>query len=277
VAEVCDGTNPACPTDLFQPSSFTCRAATVECDVAEHCSGSSADCPSDGFVEAGMACTDDDQPCTNDACDGAGACQHIALPDTDGDSVCDAQDACTNVGGARDFDTRSKLVLTKINTDTTPGNDGLKLSAAFDLPTANSFGALNPIAHGARIVLLNQTGGVEVDQVLPGAAYTGSGTRGWKAKTKGTAWQYIDKTANPLSGITTLKVTDKSSTSPGHVTASLTGKKTTYPVVSGDAPVQLVVVLGNQTDAIAGYCGESDFTPESCALNGAQNALVCRQ
>ena len=36
-------------------------------------------------------------------------------------------------------------------------------------------------------------------------------------------------------------------------------------------------LLGNQTDAIAGYCGESDFTPSSCLFNGAQNSLICRQ
>ncbi|MBM4244551.1 MAG: hypothetical protein FJ148_12145 [Deltaproteobacteria bacterium] len=275
--ESCDGASPSCPTDLFRPSSYECRPPAGECDTAERCSGAAADCPANGFVAAGIACTDDGQPCTSDACDGDGTCEHVALPDTDVDSVCDAQDTCTNVGNARDFYARSKLVLTKINTDTTPGNDGLKLSAAFDLPSASSFGSLNPIAHGARIVLLNQAGGVEVDQVLPGGTYAGSGSRGWKSNTKGTVWQYLDKTTSPLSGITTLKVTDKNKTSPGRVTASLTGKKTTFPVVSADTPVQLVVVLGNQTDAIAGYCGESDFTPASCLFNGAQSTLVCRQ
>lgn len=277
VAEVCDGTNPTCPTDLFQPSSYECRSAAGECDVPENCSGSGADCPADGFVAPGIACTDDGQPCTSDACDGDGTCEHVALPDTDVDSVCDAQDSCTNVGGARDFDVKSKLVLTRINTETTPGNDGLRLSAAFDLPSASSFSALNPIAHGARVVMLNQAGEVELDQVLPGGAYIGSGSRGWKANMKGTVWQYLDRTTSPLSGITTLKVTDKNKTSPGRVTASLTGKKAMYPVISGDQPLQLVVVLGNQTDAITGYCGESAFTPTSCGFNGTQNSLVCRQ
>ena len=58
--------------------------------------------------------------------------------------------------------------------------------------------------------------------------------------------------------------------------APATARNGTYPVASG-TPVQLVVVLRHQTDAIAGYCGESDFTRADRVFNGAQNSLVCRQ
>jgi hypothetical protein len=42
-------------------------------------------CPSD-------ADCDDHNPCTTDTCDNRGACSHAALPDQDGDGVCDAVD-----------------------------------------------------------------------------------------------------------------------------------------------------------------------------------------
>jgi len=247
-----------------------------QCDDGNQTTGDccSATCQFETGTQAG--CTDSDL-CTADACNGAGACIHTPMPDSDGDTVCDAQDACTNAGGARDFYAKSKLILSKINTDPTPGNDGLKVSATFDLPLASSFSALNPTARGARILLLNQAGGIEVDQVLPGGAYAGSGSRGWKSNTKGTVWQYLDKTVSPLSGITTLKLTDKSKMSPGRVSASLTGKKATYPVVTADSPLQMVVVLGNQTDAIAGYCAESQFSSTGCVFNGSQTTIICKK
>src|SRR5262249_27249090 len=144
---------------------------------------------------------DDGDACTGDQCNGAGACQHPALPDTDGDLVCDQADRCTNVGGARNFyDTspKARLVVSHVNGDTTRGNDGLRLSAAFNLPSASSFAALNPSQRGARVVVLNQAGGVELDQALPGGAFAGNGTRGWKTNGSHTQWQYLDKTGSPL-------------------------------------------------------------------------------
>ncbi|MFM8410861.1 MAG: hypothetical protein ACKOCT_11345, partial [Alphaproteobacteria bacterium] len=37
VAETCDGTTLACPTNAFAPSSTVCRASAGDCDVAENC------------------------------------------------------------------------------------------------------------------------------------------------------------------------------------------------------------------------------------------------
>src|SRR5262249_10544054 len=79
-AETCDGTSPQCPADALQPPTTVCRVATGPCDVAESCTGASAACRADGFVASGVACPDDLNYCTNDECDGSGACVHLSAP-----------------------------------------------------------------------------------------------------------------------------------------------------------------------------------------------------
>ena len=56
LAETCDGTTNACPTDAFRPSTFECRGAAGACDVAENCDGTSAQCPADAIRPAQFAC-----------------------------------------------------------------------------------------------------------------------------------------------------------------------------------------------------------------------------
>ena len=61
VTEKCDGTNLACPTNSFSPSTTMCRAAmtysdSTSCDVAEYCTGSGANCPNDQYKASGVTC-----------------------------------------------------------------------------------------------------------------------------------------------------------------------------------------------------------------------------
>jgi hypothetical protein len=279
VAEQCDGTSPGCPGDVLVSAGTQCRAASGECDLAEACTGAAADCPADTFAASGTTCTDDADLCTLDACDGAGVCAHTALADTDDDTVCDAQDACTNVGGGRNFlvKPKPKLLLAKINSDVTPGNDKLVLLGNFALPIGTTFANLDPRTRGARLVITSATGTVRVDRVLPGGAFVGGKTRGWKTNTKGTQWQWLDRTAAPLGGITGIKILDQSKAAPGHVRVIVTGKNGTYPVVDGDQPLRATVVLGNQSDAVAGSCGETAFVAGNCAFNGSHNQVTCKK
>src|SRR5438093_1391345 len=67
------GTSNTC-VDIFQSSTFVCRASAGQCDVAETCTGSSGACPADGFQPSGTGC-DDADPCTaGEVCGAAGAC-----------------------------------------------------------------------------------------------------------------------------------------------------------------------------------------------------------
>lgn len=314
LAESCTGAGAQCPADAYRPATYVCRTSAGECDVAETCTGVAAACPANGFASAGTTCTDDGNVCSTDQCDGSGACTHPAgnaglicraaagvcdvaetcdgvstscpsdsgAPDGDGDLVCDAQDPCTNVGDGQDFKVSPtpKLILTKINTDTTPGNDQLTAQGVFDLPVGSSFADVNPVANGARVLLLNDAGGVELDAALPGGLYGGRGTRGWKTNGSGTRWQYVDTTTDGSAssahgGILQLQILDRSKRSAREVMVKIKGENGSYPVVTADAPVQAVVVLGGAAQAGAGLCGESAFEVGECVFSGAGNALKC--
>ena len=314
LAETCTGASATCPTNAYRPATHVCRASAGECDVAESCTGAAAACPANGFASAASTCTDDGNVCSADRCDGSGTCVHPAgnagtvcraaanacdvaescdgvstscpvdsgAPDSDGDLVCDAQDACTNVGGGQDFKLRPtpKLILTKIGSDTTPGNDQLTAQGVFDLAVGRSFADVDPVANGARVLLLNQAGGAELDVTLPGGLYGGRGTRGWKTNGAGTRWQYVDGTSDGSAstiygGIVQLQILDRSKQSAREVMVKIKAKRGSYPVVAADAPVQAVVVLGGAAQASAGMCGESAFGLAECAFNGAGNALKC--
>src|SRR6185503_6581986 len=235
--EWCDGSTNHCPADAFAPSSVTCRTSAGECDAAETCTGSGASCPSDGFMPANTPCSGDGEACTRDVCGGASpTCQHPAgnagticravagacdaaeacngvsptcpadgaLADSDGDGLCDAVDPCTNVGGGRTFVLTNpipKIILNRINTDTPPGNDHLSVVGAFYLPSNKTFADLNPLALGARIVIVNRLAGTELDVNVPPGAQGGSNTRGWNLTNQGKTWTFNDPTSNPAGAI----------------------------------------------------------------------------
>ncbi|HXC51553.1 MAG TPA: dockerin type I domain-containing protein [Candidatus Limnocylindrales bacterium] len=90
--EQCDVAQPCCSAACtLLAASSPCRAAAGVCDAVEKCTGSSAACPADGFKSAQAGCTNDSNVCTNDHCDGAGACIHA-----NNTSACDDGDACTS-------------------------------------------------------------------------------------------------------------------------------------------------------------------------------------
>jgi len=47
VQDYCDGSNIACPTDVFSSAGTVCRSQSNFCDPAEACSGGNASCPAD--------------------------------------------------------------------------------------------------------------------------------------------------------------------------------------------------------------------------------------
>ena len=58
VAEVCTGSDVACPEDVFEAQGTECRASGGACDVAEVCTGTATTCPDDVLVAAGTVCRD---------------------------------------------------------------------------------------------------------------------------------------------------------------------------------------------------------------------------
>jgi CSLREA domain-containing protein len=87
-AEQCDvgsgngAPDTCCNADCtLRSSSDTCRTATAPCDVAELCTGTDPACPPDSLAPPGAACGSDGVLCTNDVCDAAGTCTHPDAPD----------------------------------------------------------------------------------------------------------------------------------------------------------------------------------------------------
>lgn len=97
--ETCSGTSAVCPPDALRDSTTVCRAAASDCDSEERCSGSATNCPADVRAAAGTACAEDGAGCTNDVCDGAGACTHPLRPVgtvcRTAAGVCDVAETCS--------------------------------------------------------------------------------------------------------------------------------------------------------------------------------------
>jgi hypothetical protein len=226
-----------------------------------------------GVVEIGEEC---DEGVANGSAVSCCTASCDLRPDGDGDGVCDALDPCTNVAHAQDFVPMppAKLTLGNIAADVTPGNDKLALRAAFAL-AGNTFATLDPLTRGARLMLRTRDGTTRLDVTLAAGAYAGKGTRGWMLNGPQTKWTFKDTTGSPGNGIAKVSIADRSRKVPREVAVAITGAKGTYPVVAGDEPVQAIVVLGNQDDALAGGCGESVFGAGDCTFKRAGETLVC--
>lgn len=84
VADLCDvpeyctaDSGNACPADLVQPATYSCRPAVTAvdgttCDIAEYCDGTTVSCPAvDAVMAAGTTCRPNANPCdVVDNCDG---------------------------------------------------------------------------------------------------------------------------------------------------------------------------------------------------------------
>jgi hypothetical protein len=109
--DVCDGngtcTHPdndnPCDDGLFCNGPDTCAGGSCSLHAGDPCAGG-AECANtcdevttSCFTPAGASCTDDGNPCTNDACDGAGTCAHPAntAPCDDG-FFCNGADTCAD-------------------------------------------------------------------------------------------------------------------------------------------------------------------------------------
>jgi len=228
-----------------------CRAAADACEAAATCDGASPVCPA-----------------------------NTELPDGDGDGACDAIDACTTLDPGQVFSTKpkSRVVLAKINAETVPGNDTFALGTQFALPPGRSFADLDPLDEGVRVLLLADDGTSRLDVTVPAGAYSTATKAGWKLSGNGKAWRFVDKSASPAGGIAQVVLNDRNTVrTPRVVKVTVKGRKSTYPVVTADSPVQAIVTLGDATAAEQGLCGESAYAASHCKFNVPQNRLTCRR
>jgi len=63
----------------------------------------------------------------------------------------------------------------------------------------------------------------------------------------------------------------------GGVQVTLIGRDANLPLVAGDAPLSVTVVLGGSSAGFAGECGELTFASGTCRANGSGTKLICKQ
>ncbi len=269
VAESCNGVSNTCPADAFAPASTVCRASTGACDVAENCTGSSASCPAD----TGLPDTDGDTVC--DAIDNCISIPNASQANNDSDPLGDACDPCTNI--VPTVQAKAKLSMTKLLAPT--GDDKLTFSSYFTgVPGTPT---VDPITNGARFIVVDSTGAFPVDVTIPGGAYNTANKVGWKANGSGTSFTYKNAgTVVPLiNGINKVQIKAIPST-PGKFKTSVKGKNGTYPVNSANLPLVGTIVI-DPPFASTGQCGEAQFpaappAKPSCITVGAGKTVKCK-
>ena len=242
-----------------------------------------SDSDGDGTADGRDTCNDMDRDGFGSAA-GSASCRwdncafayNPGQTDSDFDSMGEACDPCTNVGGFQNIDPRSDAVsFRRVYEDRVVGNDIMAIRGEFELPPATSFGTLDPSSDGARIVVEAVHGGVIADIKLPGGIKESGDVRGWKLDPRGNKLRYFDQSADRVGGIVKLIAKDMSKRTPRRVRIAIKGKNGTYPVSPSIAPIRVIVVLGNSDASKQGACGETAFASDGCKIS-SHNALACR-
>jgi hypothetical protein len=161
----------------------------------------------------------------------------------------------------------AKVKLTKVGVDGDPQNDGLLFKTTTVL-RYGTFDDLDPIATGARLVGETAAGAVAFDTTIPGGAFAGSGSAGWRTGTG--KWVFVDRTGTS-NGIKKIVLLDFRKKGPGLVKLKVRGKNGGYPFVAGDDPVGVRFEFGGPS-----RCARTGFAPEACAFNAAGTTLSCK-
>ena len=231
------------------------------CDDGNSLSGDG--CGVSCSVQPGFDCLGEPSVCTP------------APVDTDGDGILNAEDLCTNVGGAQTLLTAKapKLTFRNIGPNSTPGTSRVTFRGAFRLPGSLSFTSLDLGSSGARIVVQSSDhANTRLDAVLPPGPYLGRGSRGWKQKRR--RWLYLDRTSDPIGGITKVLVADGGARGANVVKVKFKGRGT-YPIVPGDSPLYAAITFGGSAAAVSGACTESAFGSTDCMFNGKGSTVTC--
>ncbi|MCW5890315.1 MAG: hypothetical protein KIT14_07155 [bacterium] len=229
------------------------------------CAGPGTTC-GDGVVDAacGEVCDDGAGNGTNLCCSAT-----CTVVDTDGDTLCDRDDPCTNGALA----TKQRLTAVKITAPA--GNDKLSLKGQAVLVPPPP---LDLVADGVRVLVVAANGGSVVDATIAGGAYDAGTRTGWRVNGAATSWTWKGP-GTATAGITKVGVKLKPS-APGFVKFKVGGRNGTYTVTAPELPVTGILVL-DPPAASGGQCIEARFpapppAKPSCTLQSGGATLKCK-
>jgi hypothetical protein len=78
-----------------------------------------------------------------------------------------------------------------------------------------------------------------------------------------------------VDGIAKIVFKDLRNKSPRLVGVVIRGKGGDYPVLPGDPPINASVVMGDESAARAGQCGETSFRASDCSFVTGGRILAC--
>jgi hypothetical protein len=157
----------------------------------------------------------------------------------------------------------------------------VRITGEFSLAdTGSTLASFDPVTDGARIRVEDKDGRGVVDQRIPAGLLAGSAARGWKRDSSGKIWRFRDRSDDPANGFRKLIIEDLSPRQPGMVRCRVRSSGGVYGIREDGLPLKGVVVLGDQSAAGAGACGEASFALEECRTREARrfsSFAACRQ
>jgi YVTN family beta-propeller protein len=169
--------------------------------------------------------------------------------------------------------------LLKVAKNDNPAGDE-KLTAKGEFVVSNLTPAIDPLANGFTIHILDASNNTLVTRFVPPGASPGGGVPGWKANKAGTRWTFKDRDDALGLGISKVVVKDLSKRTPGLFKVVVKGKNANFQVMQED--LELVLTLGGAAQQAANQCATRDFNPSSgpdpsCELKGTGNrTLKCK-
>lgn len=189
-------------------------------------------------------------------------------PDADGDSLCDANDPCTNTAGITVVDPFVRLRKVSPPGALTSRATRIKFVGRLEVPASPP---VDPSSAGLRLVISDGTV-VTIDVVLPPGAYDTVTGRGWTTDSTGTVYYYRDP-HGAFAGI--MRAWVRALTPSGDGLASLKvvlfGQDGTYPLPQSDATATVVF---DPPVSSSGQCG--DGAPSECRFRNQGDKLLCR-
>jgi hypothetical protein len=207
VAELCSGISPACPADGFKSAGMSCgSSSTTACTNPDTCNGSGVCLPNHasngspcgdqgveclsndscqggvcqdaGFAAAGTGCSSDGDVCTDDVCDGAGACTHV-FDASNHPSCPGATTTLPGEGCAETFTMATQTKTTSIKLSPKPESDRVKTGGAFLLPEGAMF---MPNLSAVKLTV-RDSAGTYYEATIPEGRFVGSASgRSFKFK-----------------------------------------------------------------------------------------------